>query len=50
MVDGSDNEDKPLKIPKEMWILVNHLFTKSCDQVRGFEPANSLLGIKVDFF
>lgn len=32
MVDGSDNEDKPLKIPKEVWILVNHLFTKSCDQ------------------
>uniref|UniRef100_A0A672FZT6 phosphoinositide 5-phosphatase n=1 Tax=Salarias fasciatus TaxID=181472 RepID=A0A672FZT6_SALFA len=25
-------EDKPLKIPKEVWILVNHLFTKSCDQ------------------
>lgn len=32
MVDGSDNEDKPLKIPKEVWILVNHLYTKSCDQ------------------
>uniref|UniRef100_A0A8D3EEB8 phosphoinositide 5-phosphatase n=1 Tax=Scophthalmus maximus TaxID=52904 RepID=A0A8D3EEB8_SCOMX len=25
-------EEKPLKIPKEVWILVNHLFTKSCDQ------------------
>lgn len=41
MVAGSDNEDKPLKIPKEVWILVNHLYTKACDQVRGFEPANS---------
>lgn len=34
MVDGASTEDKPLKIPKEVWILVNHLFTKSCDQVR----------------
>uniref|UniRef100_A0A665UUI1 phosphoinositide 5-phosphatase n=1 Tax=Echeneis naucrates TaxID=173247 RepID=A0A665UUI1_ECHNA len=32
VVDGASNEDKPLKIPKEVWILVNHLFTKSCDQ------------------
>ncbi|XP_062249362.1 inositol polyphosphate 5-phosphatase OCRL isoform X1 [Platichthys flesus] len=32
MVDGAGTEDKPLKIPKEVWILVNHLFTKSCDQ------------------
>ncbi|XP_062416552.1 inositol polyphosphate 5-phosphatase OCRL isoform X4 [Pungitius pungitius] len=32
MVEGSSTEDKPLKIPKEVWILVNHLFTKSCDQ------------------
>uniref|UniRef100_A0A672FZL6 phosphoinositide 5-phosphatase n=1 Tax=Salarias fasciatus TaxID=181472 RepID=A0A672FZL6_SALFA len=30
--DRSRTEDKPLKIPKEVWILVNHLFTKSCDQ------------------
>lgn len=34
MMDGAGTEDKPLKIPKEVWILVNHLFTKSCDQVR----------------
>uniref|UniRef100_A0A669D3X1 phosphoinositide 5-phosphatase n=1 Tax=Oreochromis niloticus TaxID=8128 RepID=A0A669D3X1_ORENI len=34
MVDGAGTEDKPLKIPKEVWILVNHLYTKSCDQVR----------------
>lgn len=34
MVDGASTEDKPLKIPKEVWILVNHLYTKSCDQVR----------------
>ncbi|XP_028271603.1 inositol polyphosphate 5-phosphatase OCRL isoform X2 [Parambassis ranga] len=32
MVDSAGTEDKPLKIPKEVWILVNHLFTKSCDQ------------------
>ncbi|XP_015243901.1 PREDICTED: inositol polyphosphate 5-phosphatase OCRL-1 [Cyprinodon variegatus] len=32
LVDGGSPEDKPLKIPKEVWILVNHLFTKSCDQ------------------
>ncbi|XP_067373820.1 inositol polyphosphate 5-phosphatase OCRL isoform X4 [Channa argus] len=32
MVDGTSTEDIPLKIPKEVWILVNHLFTKSCDQ------------------
>ncbi|KAM9849522.1 inositol polyphosphate 5-phosphatase OCRL [Aulostomus maculatus] len=32
MADGVSTEDKPLKIPKEVWILVNHLFTKSCDQ------------------
>uniref|UniRef100_A0A671W889 phosphoinositide 5-phosphatase n=1 Tax=Sparus aurata TaxID=8175 RepID=A0A671W889_SPAAU len=32
LMDGAGTEDKPLKIPKEVWILVNHLFTKSCDQ------------------
>ncbi|KAM9741824.1 inositol polyphosphate 5-phosphatase OCRL isoform 2-T2 [Menidia menidia] len=32
MIDGGSTEDKPLKIPKEVWILVNHLYTKSCDQ------------------
>ncbi|XP_042274063.1 inositol polyphosphate 5-phosphatase OCRL isoform X1 [Thunnus maccoyii] len=32
MVEGASTEDKPLKIPKEVWVLVNHLFTKSCDQ------------------
>ncbi|XP_076005138.1 inositol polyphosphate 5-phosphatase OCRL isoform X3 [Genypterus blacodes] len=32
MVDGASTEDKPLKIPKEVWILVNHLYTKSCKQ------------------
>ncbi|CAJ1058884.1 inositol polyphosphate 5-phosphatase OCRL isoform X1 [Xyrichtys novacula] len=32
MVDGAGTEDIPLKIPKEVWILVNHLFLKSCDQ------------------
>nr|XP_020448047.1 inositol polyphosphate 5-phosphatase OCRL-1 isoform X3 [Monopterus albus] len=32
MVDGAGTEDTPLKIPKEVWILVNHLYTKACDQ------------------
>ncbi|XP_061895777.1 inositol polyphosphate 5-phosphatase OCRL [Entelurus aequoreus] len=32
MGDATSTEDAPLKIPKEMWILVNHLFTKACDQ------------------
>ncbi|XP_071392507.1 inositol polyphosphate 5-phosphatase OCRL isoform X2 [Centroberyx affinis] len=32
VVDGAGTEDKPLKIPKEVWILVDHLFTKSCQQ------------------
>lgn len=32
MVDSGNGEDRPLNIPKEVWILVNHLFTKSCDQ------------------
>lgn len=34
VMDGGGSEDKPLNIPKEVWILVNHLFTRSCDQVR----------------
>jgi hypothetical protein len=33
LVEGAGNEDKPLKIPKEVWILVNRLFTQSCQQV-----------------
>ncbi|XP_072292618.1 inositol polyphosphate 5-phosphatase OCRL isoform X2 [Eucyclogobius newberryi] len=32
IVDGGNSEDRPLNIPKEVWILVNQLFTKSCDQ------------------
>uniref|UniRef100_A0A8C1XIZ7 phosphoinositide 5-phosphatase n=1 Tax=Cyprinus carpio TaxID=7962 RepID=A0A8C1XIZ7_CYPCA len=28
--DGT--EDKPLRIPKEVWLLVNHLYTKACQQ------------------
>ncbi|XP_018602144.1 inositol polyphosphate 5-phosphatase OCRL-1-like isoform X2 [Scleropages formosus] len=32
LVDSSGTEEKPLKIPKEVWLLVDHLFTKSCDQ------------------
>lgn len=34
MVDATGSEEKPLKIPKEVWILVNHLYTKASDQVR----------------
>lgn len=33
-VEGTGSEEQPLKIPKEVWILVNHLYTKACDQVR----------------
>ncbi|MED6276311.1 hypothetical protein CHARACLAT_001807 [Characodon lateralis] len=32
LLDAGSSDDKPLKIPKEVWVLVNHLFTKSCDQ------------------
>uniref|UniRef100_A0AAY4C8P1 phosphoinositide 5-phosphatase n=1 Tax=Denticeps clupeoides TaxID=299321 RepID=A0AAY4C8P1_9TELE len=32
LVDSAGTEDKPLKIPKEVWLLVNHLFTKACKQ------------------
>uniref|UniRef100_A0AAY5E9H4 phosphoinositide 5-phosphatase n=1 Tax=Electrophorus electricus TaxID=8005 RepID=A0AAY5E9H4_ELEEL len=31
-VDCGVTEDRPLKIPKEVWLLVNHLFTKACQQ------------------
>ncbi|MGH0178126.1 UNVERIFIED_CONTAM: hypothetical protein FKN15_076856 [Acipenser sinensis] len=31
-VDNVGTEDKPLKIPKEVWLLVDHLFTKACRQ------------------
>ncbi|XP_023656276.1 inositol polyphosphate 5-phosphatase OCRL isoform X1 [Paramormyrops kingsleyae] len=32
LVDPGGTEDRPLKIPKEVWLLVDHLFTKSCNQ------------------
>ncbi|CAL8356126.1 unnamed protein product [Merluccius merluccius] len=32
VVEGAGNEEKPLKIPKEVWLLVNRLFTQSCQQ------------------
>ncbi|KAL2077383.1 hypothetical protein ACEWY4_026887 [Coilia grayii] len=32
LADSAGTEDKPLKIPKEVWLLVNHLFTKACHQ------------------
>ncbi|XDV37270.1 hypothetical protein PO909_006899 [Leuciscus waleckii] len=32
LLDNSGTEDKPLKIPKEVWLLVNHLYTKACQQ------------------
>uniref|UniRef100_A0A673L424 phosphoinositide 5-phosphatase n=1 Tax=Sinocyclocheilus rhinocerous TaxID=307959 RepID=A0A673L424_9TELE len=31
-VMAAENSDKPLKIPKEVWLLVNHLYTKACQQ------------------
>ncbi|KAI4892882.1 hypothetical protein NFI96_012631, partial [Prochilodus magdalenae] len=37
LVDGTNTEDKPLKIPKEIWLLVNHLFTKACQQEELFQ-------------
>ncbi|XP_061091151.1 inositol polyphosphate 5-phosphatase OCRL isoform X1 [Conger conger] len=32
LVDSPGTEDRPLKLPKEVWLLVNHLYTKSCKQ------------------
>ncbi|KAJ8348753.1 hypothetical protein SKAU_G00273420 [Synaphobranchus kaupii] len=32
LVDNTETEDRPLKIPKEVWLLVDHLFTKSSKQ------------------
>ncbi|KAM9471171.1 inositol polyphosphate 5-phosphatase OCRL isoform 1-T1 [Clarias gariepinus] len=32
LLDSGNMEDKPLKIPKEIWLLVNQLFTKACHQ------------------
>ncbi|XP_051504967.1 inositol polyphosphate 5-phosphatase OCRL-like isoform X2 [Myxocyprinus asiaticus] len=32
LLDSAGTEDKPLKIPKEVWLLVNHLYTKACEQ------------------
>ncbi|XP_051944886.1 inositol polyphosphate 5-phosphatase OCRL-like [Xyrauchen texanus] len=32
LLDSAGAEDKPLKIPKEVWLLVNHLYTKACQQ------------------
>ncbi|KAI1902571.1 hypothetical protein AGOR_G00017250 [Albula goreensis] len=32
LMDSAGTEDRPLKIPKEVWLLVDHLFTKSCQQ------------------
>ncbi|XP_056625080.1 inositol polyphosphate 5-phosphatase OCRL isoform X1 [Triplophysa dalaica] len=32
LLDNTGTEDKPLKIPKEIWLLVNHLYTKACQQ------------------
>ncbi|KAI1898109.1 hypothetical protein AGOR_G00068950 [Albula goreensis] len=32
LVESSGTEDRPLKIPKEVWLLVNHLYTKACKQ------------------
>ncbi|XP_073676521.1 inositol polyphosphate 5-phosphatase OCRL isoform X2 [Garra rufa] len=32
LLESAGTEDKPLKIPKEVWLLVNHLYTKACQQ------------------
>lgn len=43
LLDTGNTEDKPLKIPKEIWLLVNHLFTKACHQVQPHIPTACLL-------
>ncbi|XP_061454303.1 inositol polyphosphate 5-phosphatase OCRL isoform X2 [Rhineura floridana] len=30
--DGNDSSERPLHIPKEIWLLVNHLFKNACHQ------------------
>ncbi|KAL6480172.1 hypothetical protein MHYP_G00112050 [Metynnis hypsauchen] len=37
LLESTNTEDKPLKIPKEIWLLVNHLFTKACQQEELFQ-------------
>ncbi|XP_059371724.1 inositol polyphosphate 5-phosphatase OCRL-like isoform X2 [Carassius carassius] len=37
LLDSAETEDKPLKIPKEVWLLVNHLYTKACQQEELFQ-------------
>ncbi|XP_066505099.1 inositol polyphosphate 5-phosphatase OCRL isoform X2 [Hoplias malabaricus] len=37
LLDSGNTEDKPLKIPKEIWLLVNHLYTKACQQEELFQ-------------
>lgn len=50
MVEGTGSEEKPLKIPKEVWILVNHLYTKACDQVRFSSSSPGRKMMDVQFF
>ena len=51
LVEGTGNEEKPLKIPKEVWLLVNRLFTQSCQQVTLWtKPYPLILFIFYQFF
>lgn len=32
-LDSEDASERPLKVPKEIWLLVDHLFKCACHQV-----------------
>lgn len=33
-LDSEDASEMPLQVPKEIWLLVDHLFKHACHQVR----------------
>ena len=33
--DSDDSGERPLHVPKEIWLLVDHLFKNACHQVSG---------------
>lgn len=42
-----ENSEKPLDIPKELWMMVDHLFRNSIKQVRTFEGDSSVLYLTI---
>lgn len=38
-LDNEDASGVPLQVPKEIWLLVDHLFKHACHQVRERAPA-----------